>query len=183
MPIKSRKGALAAVLAAVSLLAVADSRRASAGVVNVASRRSTSPIAEVQPASSNAAQPACMHAGADPATAEAPLLFRLDNATLEQHLRSIATPRREIIFASVSLPAGQPIHLKMVQNLMWHLHHVGRAANTMIISQHPSTCLRLVVCPGFQAAQNQLLPPKNLKYDRRAHLQKAMYTVCICAGG
>lgn len=72
-------------------------------------------------------------------------LFRLNNATLEQHLRSVATKQREIIFTSVSLPAWPPLDIEMAQSFMWHMHHVGRAANVMFISQHTETCRRLVV--------------------------------------
>lgn len=173
MPVNVKAGAralFAVVVAAASLLAVVDSRRVSGGAFEGASPLSALPVAESQPAPSSGAQPACSRMygpakqSAGSATAEAPLLFHLNNATLEQHLHRVATPHREIIFACASLPAGFPLQAKMVHNFMWHVHHVGRAANVMIISQHPSTCLQLVVCPqaGIQRTHIQLLAPRNI---------------------
>ena len=82
---------------------------------------------------------------------------RLTNATLQQHLNAVATSGRQLVFTTTS--AWTPAITDMLKHFMWHLHHVRRDKNLMIISQDAGTCQKLVVrhCPP---------PPPPLPQDR-----------------
>mmetsp|Transcript_1768 Transcript_1768/g.5121 ORF Transcript_1768/g.5121 Transcript_1768/m.5121 type:complete len:434 (+) Transcript_1768:363-1664(+) len=71
-----------------------------------------------------------------------PSVPRLTNATLQLHLDAVATTGREVVFTTTS--AWTPVITDMLKHFMWHLHHVGRDRNLMIISQDAGTCRNLV---------------------------------------
>ena len=81
---------------------------------------------------------------------------RLTNATLQLHLEAVATPGRELIFTTTS--AWTPEITEMLQHFMWHLQHVGRDRNLMVISQDAGTCRNLVVC-GPSSYHHPVSPP------------------------